>query len=329
MQTMFTAATTATATTATKDSECKEGSPEYYDMVWSLDEVKSFASLVYGSVSDGKKGAGLEDEIGVVALMCRRKYDANVYSDSCLASLTFDPSDAGGSDLTKKLSRLQTRHGSFHSTPKNNADDADGAKENNVPASGMAIYITLHPRSMLAAWKAVNREVDDHLIELAKQKTTGRPVWQPRKLVSFLSKAAMSTHPQPSEAAALIDLDIDTRDPKWLSALNQLLRDTDKNTFPAVVACVETRGGYHVILSRQKLSKSQLGNLHALSNKTTFKKSNVNGEMVTQRLISVQNANCIVPLPGTRQANYHVRLIPPHTILTSSPSSPSSPSSST
>lgn len=296
----------ATPSVATQDNKVGDG---YYDLVWSLDEVKSFATLILGSTNDAH--GGVEDDVGVVALMCRRKYDSRVLSDSCLASLTFDPTNHS-SDLLKKLARLQTRHGSFYSTPK----DSNSSKEFAVPVSGMAVYVTLHARSMLTAWKAVDREVNDRLIQCARRKTKDpgehETAWQPRKLVSFLGKAAMSTHPV---SLPWLDLDVDTRDPVWLSALGRLLQGSLKGTYPAIEACVETRGGYHVILSRAKLSKTQFNDLHALANKTSFKKANTKGELVTQRLISLQNANCILPLPGTRQGGHLVRLILPQTLF--------------
>jgi hypothetical protein len=447
----------------------------FYELVWDTQAAREFAERIYIR-RDGllekrttAEGGEVRDLVGVVVLLCRRKYCVEVAEDSCLAALTFDPQDP--SDLLRKIARLETRRGSFtcksnlalsaaaapaacatavsataaatstecppFATPvsaepaatattnlpadtsnanaglqpavvtdsnqpssdqssfnqscsdpagskqssssqssqsgskpsgskkgnsggKEKVNDRDalevshktadrirvsgegGIAEIEVPQKAMAVYVTVHPRSMLAAWKLVNAEVDEQLVQRATQGFNGdvdnnsrlKANWSPRKLATILTKAAMSVKPNCRRDNLLLDLDVDTKDPEWLRQLAQILRvaepvraSPERSTsvmaadkqYPAICACIETRGGYHVLVRRSGLSREQLTALHKLCRKTAFQAPNSLGQTCTRHLISITDSNELVPLPGTIQGSHRTRLVPFTSILTNSP----------
>lgn len=104
------------------------------------------------------------------------------------------------------------------------------------------------------------------------------------------------------------ELDIDTKDP---GIVRKILKDvTDKipDFDDHVVFCVETRGGYHVVIKTPMLSVQDMKNITEVSKGTLHKTVDRIGDEISSSYMDYRS-HARVPVPGTLQAGFKVRLV--------------------
>lgn len=107
-------------------------------------------------------------------------------------------------------------------------------------------------------------------------------------------------------AGGFMDIDLDTKDEIRLNAAKDVLRSA--GVVSLILAVIETVGGYHIIYYNAKKSiKHKL--LHDFQQSTSFTKPNILGEPTPARWFTITRKPHGVPMPGTLQNGFPVKLV--------------------
>ncbi len=160
-----------------------------------------------------------DGEVFYLCLFCRHKYAPafpNTRDSGQLARLT-----AHKRDIKEKIRRMECPVGSY---------SRDGVV---APQEGLALYISLNPRSLLKA----NREL---LKELAERFADGNTSFNPITLATTAVHRAV-------ERKVFVDFDFDNVDPAdYRKQIAHALPD------PAAYKVLKTRGGFHLLVLLEK-----------------------------------------------------------------------------
>jgi hypothetical protein len=142
-----------------------------------------------------------------------------------------------------------------------------------VPQESLVIYIHPNPRSQLKAARVLMKKLTDIICDNSK----GFNVYQ--EALSALQKSKSKGY--------FIDFDIDT-DKSTFDANEMVYRFINEEA----VTLIETRGGYHVLIEVAKIDEKY---------KNTFYKN--------LKLYSDVEGDCFIPIPGTIQGGFNVKII--------------------
>lgn len=246
-------------------------------------------SLVYDEIIVGEFLSALHqdmrpNETGIVSLFARRKYwlDLSVSQKQLCRQLLRFPGVTEEDVKVREFERVVKRVCT--------GEYVDESTELTIPADAMVAYASLNPLCVVMGFADTQREV------LMRASGLSHP-----SQLHDVDKMLVANIQRNVSRKVFMDIDVDSKEPKVLERVLDLF--TSK-----VFAIIETRGGYHVVMRMDDVTKKEHQAIHDLRTETAYMKPNVHGENVQDHVISVSRGNQ-VPLPGTMQGGFPVRLI--------------------
>ena len=193
-------------------------------------------------------------------------------------------------ELLREIQRYETPMGSI---------EFDGVDISN---QALAIYITENPKSLLKAHTKTHRDVLDHMVHSYENGASDEDL----KYFQTIQGKFLSNLHKSTSAKMYMDIDIDSKESEYLESIIKLLGEMDV----VPTCCIETRGGYHVIVRSDTLSKEQKGCIWKVSQKKElkFQAENSLGKKITKSYIEIFSDG-MCPIPGTYQGGFPVKFI--------------------
>jgi hypothetical protein len=98
-------------------------------------------------------------------------------------------------------------------------------------------------------------------------------------------------------------IDLDTKDIDKVRSVRDLLSSLNIH----VTMCIETRGGFHMLFPRNA-NKDTMKSLYEFKQKTSSKKPDINGKIVTDYWFSITNQPMVI-MPGTYQGGFPAKIV--------------------
>ena len=248
-----------------------------YNLIYSEEEMHKFWSLLH------PLQAG---EAYFVSMSARDKYltaqeqidfsigRAEMFSRKIIKTYDF-------ADYLRVIRTLEVNEGGY--TTRNGK---------NIPEKCTIVYANINASSGIKSLKEFNQRTNDLMIETITNHDA-------LKHFASLDSMLMNCYQRQTGTKHLLDIDFDIKknaDGKTL--LGIFISELQKNNVTYKV--IETHGGYHVLLVKSTLKFNYHTILKDLDNKAKalFGKAEI-----------VHNTNNMVPLPGTRQAEFDVKFI--------------------
>lgn len=187
-----------------------------------------------------------------------------------------------------------------------------------VPNKSLVIYFDLNSKSLLEGWNLTNIEMEAEKNQIIRAGYIHDPL--AFKCLSSRLISQLKTNIQKSKNAGhgpchghrptkYMDLDIDTK-------CSAIIGHFVEHIFPAlqstVVCIVETCNGYHMVFNLSAFVGKQYmiidQYLQAFSSQLKFQSMNRTGDACMKTFLS-KNATAQLPLPGTYQGGFAVKLI--------------------
>ncbi len=200
-----------------------------------------------------------EDEIYYLSLFARKKYCPELIWSNDKTQLKRFTSKKR--DVIKKIKQLEVDYGLY---------DLNGRI---VPQESLVIYIHPNPRSQLKAARILMRKLTDIICDNAK----GFNVQQ----------EALSALQNSKSKGYFIDFDLDL-DKSTFNSEEIIYKNINKEA----VTLIETRGGYHCLLTVSKIKDEY---------KKTFYQN--------LKQYSDVEGDCFIPIPGTIQGGFNVNIL--------------------
>lgn len=208
---------------------------------------------------------------------------------------------ADGQHLVDTIRRLEVPLGAYRKTQgKKSVDGADGSDgAEPLPGDALVVYLSLDTKDQLRGAALL-------LEDLLQQRLLSDPV---PPLSSLPTEMLLARTHQASvvsrQASHYVDLDIDTKEPGVIAHLREHLVGELRLTPGQVCALLETRGGYHLVLSKAGLSAEQ--------GKGLFKRFAAGRPLLAGKV--TVNSDPAIPVPGTLQGGFPVRFLCHETFL--------------
>lgn len=153
----------------------------------------------------------------------------------------------------------------------------------DIPKSAMAVYASIVPHDEMQGMYKASQDFLQFLYDHA-----------PHDRFMAIPHLHASMHKSPCKGRMkVLDLDVDTKDTEKLAVLIDFLKS--KGLGDAAEIIMETRGGFHVILPAKKVGKNY---------NDLFQFCKDNEDWCTKSA-----SDNVVPLPGTIQGGFNVRLM--------------------
>jgi hypothetical protein len=165
-----------------------------------------------------------------------------------------------------------------------------------LPEEGFAVYLNINPSDLIKTYYDFTNKINVLLkqitIETMQGKDCDRLITEFMPLESNLHTAMQKSRLHKN----LIDIDIDTKELFVVEGLHQEYVDHD-----VIHQCIETRGGYHILLVKDTLKYNFHGSLVAMEYR-------IEKELGIEKEVCI-NVKEMIPLPGTIQGGFPVKVI--------------------
>eukprot|EP00977_Amphora_coffeiformis_P004160 scaffold846_cov168-Amphora_coffeaeformis.AAC.17 len=227
--------------------------------------------------------------------VARKKYakddpDADWQGPDCAilerTVLYFDRGQASEDAFIRELRKMEilaNAGGIYFTNPR------DVKPAQSIPLAWTVVYITAYP---LDEDEAADAFVSKLLSTRQDQRRAHAKGNHQQGMAHILSKVQTLLHQHPSKSIRWLKLDVDTKDPKRLTQLQDALQGA------TIVMAVETRGGYHVVLEKGPYCQGVYA-LEKCVNKGVAHKD--------QWLTIENNSGPMLAIPGTNQGGFTVK----------------------
>lgn len=215
-----------------------------------------------------------ENEMYYISLFARKKYNraAGVPHDKCQLKRTTATKDR----IIHKIRQWEIALGQYK------------YKDIAIPNDMLVVYITPNPRNLE---KATLQHISDITSRLAKRQPLGNPK----------SQALNCIQNSPLDNKVYFDIDVDQKyveiDGKSLS-VPEWAKTLVKESMIADIS-LESRGGYHILMKLSEIDNRKKNPFWGRFN-NAFAEKLVDGQM---------NGDNMIPIPGTIQGGFNVRMI--------------------
>lgn len=221
--------------------------------------------------------AAINNLAHLILPIARRKYHAALSVSQLSIPATIFHARKGADDFVRTLRRYNVDDGVFV--------DSSGA---SVPREAIVLYMTVNPMDEMRAYNKLQQLLNERLLDMARGAST------PPFNVYKTYKSTLHQCP----VAKFVKYDVDTKDESKIGALRALARERNIK-FHLVV---ETRGGYHVVISNEfGYEKSKEGN------KARELFSNFIAE--NKAWVTKEESGAQIVVPGTLQGGYLTRIV--------------------
>lgn len=169
-------------------------------------------------------------------------------------------------------------------------------KTNNgkeIPSKCVVCYANINPSSMTKAYNLFTTEVNKEVFAALHAE-------QENKIANydgmrFIDKTLMNCIQKSSSRRIFTDIDMDTKDESIFNEFIKSIEEIDYNI-------VETKGGFHFMIKNESMPHKF--NLYHIVDQMDFKAKRLNEPKEV-----IVNKNRMIPIPGTMQADFLVKLI--------------------
>jgi hypothetical protein len=163
-----------------------------------------------------------------------------------------------------------------------------------IPSKCIICYVNINPSNMLKAYTEFNYVMQEYILELSLNALNGRSLDDISDRLSRIDRLLLDKIQKARGRRVWIDIDFDV--PKNSPLLSEYIKELKENQIKFEV--IDTHSGYHILLKRETIKYNYLKTLEVFDRIA----SEVGGEIK-------QNKNEMVPLPGTFQGGYPVRIV--------------------
>jgi hypothetical protein len=250
---------------------------EFHKIIANDDELKDFLS---------KFAPRSKSHVAILQLIMREKYSEVKFSGKASQNVsTRVLSNDNVQNCYRKIFSMQAPVGSFTML----------GTDIEFPNGCSCLYMTINPRDPVKAMIKVNNNLVDHITNLAYLKDSS---YMPCGMINYVYSAIHGTVYEKT----YVDLDIDTKDEAFMLKLKCFLLEMWKS----IEYIIETRGGYHILMSKSNVTKTQMTNLYAYSKSTEIMEENRQGKMCKQTLMAIIS-DPMLPVAGTFQGGFVVK----------------------
>jgi hypothetical protein len=261
-----------------------------YNLIHDEEEIKYFFDNIIPNLSN--------NEIYFLSLSARNKYLTGKEREYYGLGRTemFERTivrERNWSKFLRKIKRFQTVEGSYL-TKKNLP----------IPEKSMVVYFNINPTNVLKAYNEFSHTMSEYFMELGLNASKGGDLENVSKRMKKMDVLLMNCFQRNRGTKHYIDIDFDIpKDETWV--LSKFLDNLKENNVTYYV--IDTKSGYHVMLLRDSVKYNfpeVVKNLQDEANEYRL------GKMISeQHWEIVVNKNEMVPLPGTYQAGYPVKIL--------------------
>jgi len=167
-----------------------------------------------------------------------------------------------------------------------------------IPAKCLMCYININPSNMLNSYFDFQKVMNEYLREFTIVKTRNSKDDDISSRIQKSHSVFMNSIQKTKGTQYWIDIDFDSKEPtdKWI--LDRLLYELRSKFVEYKI--IETHGGYHVLMKKSTV-KFNYNEIVLLCDER-LKKNDPTKEVIV-------NSNAMVPLPGTMQGDFPVRLV--------------------
>jgi hypothetical protein len=193
----------------------------------------------------------------------------------------------------------------------------------NIPDKSIVVYININPSHTLKAYAEFQSKMTDYIKELGICAQEGRKTDDITYRINKMDTLMMNCYQRNAGTKHWLDVDFDIDKSYFSPVVIPFLTELDEHGVRYVT--IETHGGYHVMLHRSTINYNynmtiQQAN-EALTKAWMFRKSTATQQIKDDTSSSsfnisantgmeiVVNKNDMVPLPGTFQGGFPVRVL--------------------
>lgn len=280
---------------------------DYYSFIYDVEELKFFYENILPPLSN-------KSDVYFVSLSARNKY----LTDEERRSLELGRTEMFSKNIIRKrewprflrtIRKFECHKEGY--TTKNG---------NSIPEKCIVCYININPSNTLQAISNFKKVLSEYEVELASIALNGRT--NSNNIAERLNKldnSLMTAYQQSRGEKVWIDIDIDTKEGELYKneAVKKFLNDKGIKTY----YWVDTKSGYHLLIKRSELKfnpfiicKALYDQLSLFYYDSYYNNSNIpmtypECEIKAYSIEICINKNEMIPLPGTLQGGYPVKVL--------------------
>lgn len=261
---------------------------EHYNIINDRFELEKFFDIIMPDIGD------LESYF--ISLSARNKYLTKEEQAELHLGRTemFDRQIIRHKNYNKFVSKLKQYECSYGSyLTKTNKD---------IPQKCIVAYININPTHALKAYKEFNKTMNEYLFELATVSAEERKETNICQRINKMNTLLQNSYQKSRSKKYYIDIDFDiSKECIMPKLLNTYLLEKKIESF----YWIDTKGGYHLLIPTKyiEFNPQEIVDLaELLYKKWGIKRLNDKWEIVI-------NEHQMIPIPGTLQANYPVRVL--------------------
>lgn len=169
----------------------------------------------------------------------------------------------------------------------------------NIPQHCIICYININPSDTLKSYKEFNKIMNEYMYELSECSINNRDKQDIINRINKMDTLLMNCYQKNKSKKYWIDIDFDIKKDDY-DIVETFLKDLEEEKI--LYHVIDTHSGYHVLLNRQTITYDFNKSLEKCRDLGYDKYKDTKWEID-------KNDNEMIPLPGTIQGNYEVRLL--------------------
>jgi hypothetical protein len=265
---------------------------QYYSIVYDEEELKYFYTNILPRLT--------ETEVYFVSLSARNKY---------LSEEEREELQLGRTEMFNKTIVRKDEWGRFiRSIRKFECNKRGYTTKNNsyIPEKSIVCYININPSDTIKALGEFKKVLNEYEIEIASIAFNKRQTTNIAQRLNKLDNSLMTAYQQSTGEKTWIDIDCDVNK-KYKPHEDEELKEYMEYKGLKDYYWIDTRSGYHLLLKRKELTFNPQ-DLTKEIYKGYYSYMNSINEIYGSTEVIV-NKNAMIPLPGTFQGGYPVRVL--------------------
>lgn len=193
----------------------------------------------------------------------------------------------------------------------------------NIPEHAIVVYANINPSHTLKAYLEFQQKMTEYMKELAICAEEGRKVEDVMYRINKMDTLLMNCYQRSTGTKHYVDVDFDIDKSYFDSVVKPFLDSLTENG--ALFYVIDTRGGYHVMISRRSLNYNYTEDVYRANENIALEWMRRNGtnaqDLLTQSsrnslainettgMEAIVNKSAMVPLPGALQGGYPVTVL--------------------
>lgn len=172
-----------------------------------------------------------------------------------------------------------------------------------IPSKCITVYFNINPTNVLKAYNEFSKTMNEYFMELGINASKNGDIDNVGKRINKMDVLLMNCFQKNMGRKHYIDIDFDI--PKTeIRVVEYFLNHLKERSAKANYFVIDTKSGYHVLLERDAIKYNFNESISA-----SIEYAKEVGINVNDNFEIVNNKNLMIPLPGTLQGGYPVRVI--------------------